>query len=60
MTKSIAEDLNEIKKVLAKLQKSIPDKDMFLTAEESLLVQQSYANEKERKLIPASEVDKIL
>ena len=31
--------------------KNMPDKDMFLTAEEKVLLEESYNNEKSKKLV---------
>ena len=38
----------------------MPDKDMFLTAEEKKLLQQSYTNEKEKKLTRSQDLKKEL
>ncbi len=49
--KLIMDELDLIKEELGKIEEAIPDKDMFLTAEEAKLIEESYMHEKEGKLI---------
>lgn len=55
--------LNEIKAIkieIKMLREILPDKDMFLTAEESRLLSESYENEKKGKLISSKALRKKL
>ncbi|PIN74551.1 hypothetical protein COV18_06650 [Candidatus Woesearchaeota archaeon CG10_big_fil_rev_8_21_14_0_10_37_12] len=42
----ILEELREIKAKLSNIENSMPDRDMFLNAEEAQLLSESFANEK--------------
>ena len=58
-----AEILSELKAIKAELdliRENMPDKDMFLTTEEKLLLEESYKNEKEGKLISSNNLKKQL
>jgi hypothetical protein len=56
----IMQELNFIKKELNDIKESMPDKDMFLTAEESLLLKKSFENEKKGKLKSSKDLRKEL
>lgn len=56
----IMHELDLIKKELSSIKDSMPDKDMFLTAEESLLLKKSYENEKKGKLKSSKDLRKEL
>jgi len=58
--KQIADDLTFIKSELAKIKEDMPSKDMFLTAEESKLLKESYANEKKGKIASSKDLRKSL
>ena len=45
--KNIMKELKIIRSELHTIREIMPDKDMFLTAEENRLLQESYQNEKE-------------
>lgn len=54
MAAEIQEILNEIKEIrvdIGFIKKNMPDKEMFLTAEEKKLLEESYENEKRGKLL---------
>ncbi len=59
-TQQILEELKEIKEELSHIKEMIPDKEMFLTVEEKLLLEESFKNEKEGKLISSKELRKEL
>ncbi len=54
------EELKLIKSELHTIRETMPDKDMFLTADESQLLQESHKNEKEGKLLSSTELRKEL
>jgi hypothetical protein len=56
----ILQELNLIKKELNDIKESMPDKEMFLTAEESLLLKKSYENERTGKLKSSKDLRKEL
>ena len=56
----IMEELRAIKKELQSIRQTMPDKELFLTAEESALLQASYSNEEEGKLLSSNEFRKEL
>jgi hypothetical protein len=58
--KQIADDLNFIKSELAKIKEDMPSKDMFLSSEESVLLKESYKNEKKGKLVSSKNLRKSL
>lgn len=59
-TKLILEQLKVIKSELDVIKENMPDKDMFLTGEEKLLLEQSFKNEKTSKLISSNDLRKKL
>ena len=52
-TQQILQELKEIKVDIKLIMENMPDKDMFLTADEEKLLQASYENEKKGVLVPA-------
>lgn len=58
--KDVMEELKLIKSELHTIREIMPDKDMFLTADESQLLQESHKNEKEGKLLSSTELRKEL
>ncbi len=56
----IMDELTLIKEELAEIREAIPDKDMFITAEEAKLIEESYRHEKEGKLISSKDLRKKL
>jgi hypothetical protein len=58
-TKILAE-IKSIKQELAYIKKHMPDKDMFLTAEEKGLLEESHMNEKEGKTVSSKALRKKL
>ncbi len=59
-TKHILEQLKVIKSELDMIKENMPDKDMFLTSEEKVLLEQSFENEKEGKLVSSNDLRKKL
>jgi len=59
-TKEILKELKDIKVEIQGIKENMPDKDMFLTAEEELLVEESYENEKKGKLVSSESLRKEL
>ena len=47
----LLQEMREIKRDIKIIMKNMPDKDMFLTAEEKVLLEESYNNEKSKKLV---------
>lgn len=47
----VLRELKAIRKDLRSLRKALPEKDVFLTAEEKKLLEESYANEKAGRLV---------
>jgi Skp family chaperone for outer membrane proteins len=58
--KPIMDELKIIRKEIEDIREAMPDKDMFLTAEETKLLKESYENEKEGKLVSARALRKDL
>ena len=56
----IMNELKLVRKELHQIKQSMPDKEMFLTAEESVLLEESYGDEKEGKLISGKDLRKEL
>ncbi len=54
--KPIIDELNFIKKELSDIKRSMPDKEMFLTSEESVLLKESFDNEKKGKITSADDL----
>lgn len=59
-TQQILEELKLIKEELDSIKENMPDKDMFLSSEEKKLLEQSFMNEKEGKLVSGKELRKLL
>ena len=57
INKQVLEELKEIRKELKVIKETIPDKDMFLTAEEKLL-EENYIDEKNGDLISDEDLRK--
>ena len=53
-------ELKLVRKELHQIKQPMPDKEMFLTAEESVLLEESYGDEKEGKLISGKDLRKEL
>ena len=58
--KEIIEELKVIRSELDYIKKNMPTKDIFLTAEEKKLLEESYKNEKEGKLLSSKQLRKVL
>ena len=56
--KQVLDELKDIRKELKIIKENMPDKDMFLTAEEERLLAESYENEKKGKLISSKDLRK--
>ena len=56
--KQILKELKEIKIDLKSVKENMPDKEMFLTAEEEILLEESVANEKAGKLTSSTDLKK--
>ena len=56
----ILDELKIIKSELEFIKENMPDKEMFLTTEEKRLLEESYKNEKEGKLVSSSNLRKQL
>ena len=54
----LKEELTAIRKEMHSINESMPDKDMFLSTEESKLLEESYLNEKEGKLTSGKDIKK--
>lgn len=59
-TKEIIDELHSIKEELHYIKENMVNKDMLLSSEEKELLEQSYKNEKEDKLISQEELEKEL
>ena len=59
-TQLILKELKEIKTGLKEIKESMPDKEMFLTAEEEKLLEESYSSQKKGELVSAKELRKEL
>ena len=57
-TRQILKELKEIRTDIKTIKENMPDKDMFLTAEEERLLEESYENEKKGKLISGEKLRK--
>ena len=47
----LLQEVREIKKDIKIIMQNMPDKDMFLTSEEKGLLEESYNNERNKKLV---------
>ena len=59
-TQQILKELREIKSEIQTIKEDMPNKDMFLTAEEEQLLAESYENEKSGGLISSEALRKKL
>jgi len=59
-TKAIMEMLSGIKSELDYIKENMADKELFLTTEEKKLLEESYKNEKQGKLVSGKELRKQL
>lgn len=59
-TQQILEGINELKTEIKTLKEMIPDKEMFLTAEEEVLLEESYAHQKKGTLVSSKDLKKKL
>lgn len=59
-TRQILEELKTIRFELGFIKENMPDKSMFLNAEEKELLEESYKNEKECKLVSSKDLRKQL
>ena len=60
LSKQILEEIKIIKEEIIQIKDNMPDKEMFLTAEEKKLLEESYINEKQGKTISSSALRKKL
>lgn len=60
ISKQILEEIKTIKEEILQIKVNMPDKEMFLTAEEKKLLEASYTNEKQGKTISNSSLRKKL
>ncbi len=56
----ILKELKEIRIEIRAIKENMPERDMFLTAEEERLLEESYENEKKGELISSVELRKKL
>ena len=56
----IMDELKGIKEEIQYIKNNMPDKEMFLDTEEKQLLQDSYKNEKEGKIISSKDLKKKL
>ena len=59
-TNAILDELKTIRKELKEIKDTIPDKEMFLTSEESELLMMSFEHEKEGKLVTSKDLKREL
>lgn len=57
---AILKELKTIRKELQEIKETIPDKEMFLTTEETKLLMDSYEHEKEGKLVSSKDLKREL
>jgi hypothetical protein len=57
---NVVEELKTIRKELVLIKRSMPSKDMFLDSEEAILLQESFKNEKEGRLLSSKKLRKEL
>ena len=60
MENQLLQELKEIRRDIKVIIENMPDKDMFLTSEEEILVEESYTNEKNKQLISSQSLRKQL
>lgn len=56
--KQLLDELKRIRIDIEFIKKSMPDKEMFLTADEEILLEESYINEKKGGLISSEKLRK--
>jgi len=56
----LMQELKDIKKDIKVIMMNMPDKEMFLTAEEEKLLEESYLNEKNNELMSDTDLRKEL
>lgn len=56
----ILEKLEKIEKEVEEIRENMPNKDMFLTLEEDVLLKESYENEKRGNLVSSEDLKKEL
>ena len=56
--KQVLDELKVIKKDIQLIKENMPDKEMFLTASEEKLLEESYINEQKEKLISGKDLRK--
>ncbi|MFH0875079.1 MAG: hypothetical protein V1859_04015 [archaeon] len=56
--RQIIEDLTFIKNEISDIKRNMPDKEMFLTSDESKLLEQSFISENEGKLTSIKDIRK--
>ncbi len=54
----ILKKLEKIEKEVGEIKENMPNKDMFLTSEEELLLEESYENEKKGNLVSSEDLRK--
>ncbi len=59
-TKDIMDELRQIRIDIEIIKDNMPDKEMFLTADEEVLFERSFENEKNDELISSEELKKEL
>lgn len=59
-TQQILSELKLIRQEVEFIKENMPDKDMFLTLDERTLLQESFKNEKEGKLLSSQQLRKQL
>ncbi|MBU2633632.1 MAG: hypothetical protein KJ674_00135 [Nanoarchaeota archaeon] len=57
---NVVEELKTIRKELVFIKRSMPNKNMFLDSEEAVLLQESFKNEKEGRLLSSKKLRKEL
>ena len=54
----LLQEVREIKRDIKIIMENMPDKDMFLTSEEEVLLEESYNNERNKKLVSGKSLRK--
>ena len=54
----LLQEVREIKRDIKIIMENMPDKDMFLTSEEEVLLEESYNSEKNKKLVSGKSLRK--
>ena len=58
--RQLLQEVREMRKDIKIIIENMPDKDMFLTAEEEILLEESHNNEKNKQLISSQDLRKHL